>query len=139
MTARSVPVTRTRSIMRFRMVCCSGYSGIHPDCRRKKQLNQAPMPFIRCVLIAICSPPCVNGGTCDAPSTCNCPAGWTGQDCSSGKYKLVMIRMSCNSSTDINECASDTPPCGQICTNTLGSYQCSCRNGYVSNGSACDG
>jgi len=42
-------------------------------------------------------------------------------------------------SADIDECLSS--PCGQICTNTAGSYQCSCNNGYEldSDGITCDG
>ena len=32
---------------------------------------------------------------------------------------------------DINECLDDNGGCGQICTNTLGSHTCSCRNGYI--------
>ena len=32
--------------------------------------------------------------------------------------------------TDINECAEDTDGCAQLCTNTIGSYTCSCRSGY---------
>ena len=39
---------------------------------------------------------------------------------------------------DINEC-ENASPCQQICTNTGGSFQCSCRSGYTVNGSRCDG
>ena len=44
-------------------------------------------------------------------------------------------------SLDANECNSVTPVCGQICTNTEGSYECSCNTGYVlnNNGISCDG
>ncbi|XP_078664120.1 complement receptor type 1-like [Branchiostoma floridae x Branchiostoma belcheri] len=42
--------------------------------------------------------------------------------------------------TDINECSISNGGCGQICTNTFGSFQCSCRIGYTlnSDGFACD-
>ena len=33
--------------------------------------------------------------------------------------------------TDIDECATDNGGCSQICTNTIGSYVCSCRFGYT--------
>jgi len=40
---------------------------------------------------------------------------------------------------DINECLSS--PCGHTCTNTVGSFVCSCYDGYVldSDGSSCNG
>ena len=31
---------------------------------------------------------------------------------------------------DVNECIEDVDSCAQICTDTLGSYTCSCRSGY---------
>ena len=34
---------------------------------------------------------------------------------------------------DINECSSNNGNCSQICTNTNGSFICSCRFGYVLN------
>ena len=33
--------------------------------------------------------------------------------------------------TDIDECAADTDGCNQICTNTEGSFECSCRSGFT--------
>lgn len=41
--------------------------------------------------------------------------------------------------TDINECSGNV--CQQTCINTIGSYWCSCRQGYQSrqNGTYCDG
>ena len=32
---------------------------------------------------------------------------------------------------DINECADDKDGCSQICTNSEGSYECSCSDGYI--------
>ena len=32
---------------------------------------------------------------------------------------------------DINECVEGTSGCTQNCTNTVGSFQCSCKNGYM--------
>ena len=32
-------------------------------------------------ITAVCSQACENGGTCVAPETCRCAAGWRGQDC----------------------------------------------------------
>ena len=32
--------------------------------------------------------------------------------------------------TDVDECAEDTDECTQLCTDTEGSYFCSCEAGY---------
>ena len=43
---------------------------------------------------------------------------------------------------DYNECAGPKSPCGpnKLCTNTVASYACSCKNGYrVNNEGACEG
>ncbi|XP_069126322.1 uncharacterized protein [Argopecten irradians] len=53
-------VTRYRQACRYR--CCSGYTG--PGCNTP-----------------ICSPPCVNGGTCVSPNKCQCPSGTDGSSC----------------------------------------------------------
>nr|XP_006822914.1 PREDICTED: tolloid-like protein 1-like [Saccoglossus kowalevskii] len=41
--------------------------------------------------------------------------------------------------TDVDECENDNGGCGHVCTNTIGSYNCSCRNGYMlhENGHSC--
>ena len=43
--------------------------------------------------------------------------------------------------SDINECSGGSHGCSQICTNTIGSYTCSCNSGYRlgSNGRTCIG
>ena len=42
---------------------------------------------------------------------------------------------------DIDECLSPDNGCEQICNNTVGSYVCSCMNGFTLNadGRTCDG
>ena len=34
---------------------------------------------------------------------------------------------------DINECATNNGQCSQICTNSIGSFTCSCESGYLLN------
>lgn len=59
---------------------------------------------------------CYNGGTCASPNKCRCAAGFTGSQCQ----------------TDVNECERRTAGCAENCTNTFGSFQCSCiRPGYI--------
>ena len=47
----------------------------------------------------------------------------------------------CNHPTDIDECSEQENIilCPQNCTNTLGSYNCSCYEGYEGNGLVCNG
>ena len=42
---------------------------------------------------------------------------------------------------DIDECNEDSDGCAQTCTNTIGSYICSCGSGYrlASDAHGCDG
>ncbi|KAK2587041.1 hypothetical protein KPH14_010995 [Odynerus spinipes] len=61
----------------------------------------------------ICLAPCLNGGTCVSPGKCSCPKGFTGSQCQS----------------DVDECVTEKP-CGQLCRNLPGSYECHCRAGF---------
>ena len=36
----------------------------------------------------------------------------------------------CEYFPDIDECAMDTDGCAHNCSNTIGSFECSCRDGY---------
>ena len=42
-------------------------------------------------------------------------------------------------SIDLDECAVNKGGCDQVCTNTQGSYQCSCNPGYTKSGHRCHG
>ncbi|CAG2256352.1 Fibulin-2 [Mytilus edulis] len=66
-------------------------------------------------ITAICygSTSCPNGGTCSSPDTCRCRAGFGGSGC-----------------RDINECTMRNGGCNHICKNSIGSYQCDCKNGF---------
>ena len=46
-----------------------------------------------------------------------------------------------NLHSDIDECSEGTHNCDQICTNTVGSFTCSCNSGYklLGNGKSCRG
>ena len=40
--------------------------------------------YILCNSAAVCSPSCMNGGTCSSPNTCTCTDGWIGESCTNG-------------------------------------------------------
>ena len=46
-----------------------------------------------------------------------------------------------NSILDIDECTADSSPCDENanCTNTVGSYNCICKQGFSGNGTICQG
>ncbi|XP_068705898.1 adhesion G protein-coupled receptor E1-like [Montipora foliosa] len=70
---------------------------------------------------------CENGGTCQSGFTqkryrCLCPPGFNGDFCQE----------------DINECSSENEcHVNATCTNTKGSYNCTCKEGYEGDGRNC--
>lgn len=49
--------------------------------------------------LAICILPCLNGGRCVAPYQCDCPPGWTGSRCHTGRHPIMVC------------CLGDLAPC----------------------------
>ena len=43
---------------------------------------------------AICTQPCLNGGTCSRPNVCECAPGWTGDQCGTGMKNVDTFAMS---------------------------------------------
>ncbi|CAH1119859.1 unnamed protein product [Phaedon cochleariae] len=123
--------------------CLKGFSGQQceidmaiPTCQ-KPCLNEG-----KCVKGGICSCPkgfggvqceidlnkprcragCENGGTCVRHEVCRCPIGFSGRHCE----------------TDVDECLEEKP-CDHICHNSLGSYECQCKEDFTlqSDGQSC--
>jgi len=46
-----------------------------------------------------------------------------------------------NQIKDINECSTNNGGCSSnaVCTNTVGSFSCTCKTGYNGNGVTCNG
>ncbi|XP_064650096.1 signal peptide, CUB and EGF-like domain-containing protein 1 [Lineus longissimus] len=93
-------VYRTHETTEMKYGCCNGWSKFSPHDRS--------------CLKPICPSGCQNGGRCVSPGRCQCADGWNGRDCR----------------TDLNECTSDRHGCMQKCENTIGSYRCSCYEGF---------
>ena len=55
--------------------------------------------------------------------------------------QFLMIIIFPSNFSDIDECAIETDACDENadCTNTIGSYTCTCRSGYSGNGIVCQG
>uniref|UniRef100_A0A2C9KAY6 Uncharacterized protein n=1 Tax=Biomphalaria glabrata TaxID=6526 RepID=A0A2C9KAY6_BIOGL len=94
----------------FQCLCDAGHSlqtdgATCAECSKGQNCNQT------------CDCEFINTDRCES-QTCNCSSGWTGQRCDK----------------DINECVDSSYNCDQsqhkVCTNTPGSFQCSCQAGY---------
>ena len=91
--------------------CHSGYQ-LGPDrqtCSPCQGLSYGPQCSLTCS--------CLHSASCHHVTGCVCPLGWRGQQCQE----------------DVDECTETPDVCGegQVCSNTLGSYTCNCRQGYV--------
>lgn len=58
-----------------------------------------------------------------------------------GIHKVMSCSWIASAFIDVNECVLNNGECGQMCTNTEGSFQCSCRAGYslAVNNFSCEG
>lgn len=41
--------------------------------------------------------------------------------------------------TDVDECETNNGGCPQVCLNTIGSYSCKCRDGFIMDEDSCKG
>ena len=89
-----------------------------------------------------CSQTCTNT---EGSFECSCGTGYSlaidGLDCN-GMYSIVTwITKLTIIITDVDECQVNNGGCNQTCTNTEGSFKCSCDMGYTlrMNNLSCDG
>jgi hypothetical protein len=80
---------------------------------------QPPPPPV-CIAATTCS----GHGQCLTDGTCDCDDGWSGRSCDQ----------------DIDECASQSDACDPdaSCTNTPGSFTCTCAAGFAGDGFDCN-
>ena len=90
-----------------RCVCTQGWTGTgcsqrkfnsQPEAGPDDSLDASTMFLTVCMYMstsyaAICTFICHNGGHCSAPDRCRCTAEWVGQDCSLGKSREGLGRM----------------------------------------------
>ena len=86
-----------------------------------------------------CNQNCTN---IDGYYLCYCITGYhlmNNQRTCTGRSNTCSINF--NHFIDTNECLLNNGGCSQLCTNTIGSYHCFCRDGYQLNvnGIDCDG
>ena len=73
---------------------------------------------------------------------CQCNNGYTLDDDGHGcTGMIVLITLNVYITTiDIDECITNNGGCEQMCTNTIGSFNCSCTDGYnLKSGKVCAG
>ena len=83
-----------------------------------------------------CNQTCVNT---PGSYVCQCGIGFVSDDkqCHGKHCHLIHVL---HYSTDINECFNTSGGCEQLCTNTYGSFFCSCNTGFqLSNSVLCSG
>ncbi|XP_078586089.1 uncharacterized protein LOC144867956 [Branchiostoma floridae x Branchiostoma japonicum] len=100
--------TCTNTVGSYRCTCNSGYTGDGRTCT------------------ALCwgSTTCPRGGICSSPNHCtSCDTGYESPDCG-----------------DIDECTTNMDNCHEdaSCTDTDGSFTCTCNDGYTGSGLHCE-
>ena len=85
-----------------------------------------------CLDADMCEQFCVRNNITGAEN-CSCQSGFVLAtnlaNCTGKMASLYNNEMVCFFITDIDEC-SGTNPCTQYCNNTIGSFECSCRDGF---------
>ena len=81
-----------------------------------------------------------NGGcnqTCNntvGSFSCSCGIGYilaaNNLDCE-GRHRILHANVENFLFSDMDECQTNNGGCNQICTNTVGSFECSCGTGYT--------
>ena len=62
-------------------------------------------------LLAGCTPPCANGGSCISPGICSCTTGWTGERCRQGTIFTLSVCniVRCTFLLNIHHCSCLSP------------------------------
>ncbi|XP_037824984.1 cartilage oligomeric matrix protein isoform X1 [Lucilia sericata] len=109
------------------------------SCTRSQRINGSLCVDIdECELYQPCDPKttCVNqnpGFRCEP-----CPLGYSGMHMHGYYAEYWTLNYQKQTCYDVDECTNGMARCGPnaVCVNTMGSYQCKCREGFVSNGTS---
>ena len=135
--------------------CLSGYLGDGITCVGKIE-NWAPKHLLTTIAMFLLSDTnecdtgsqnCTAEANCtntDGSYDCTCNAGYTGNGLFCNGLHLLFKRVCLvlEHTTDIDECdESSNSECDSngLCTNIVGSYECSCVDGYSGDGFTCIG
>ena len=72
--------------------CASGWTGDRCETGIYHFISEY-VEFNVHMITAVCSPDCMNGGTCIEPGECTCAAGWTGNRCEKGTQHFIICRV----------------------------------------------
>ena len=93
--------------------------------------------FVSECVIAVCDPPCLNGGYCYGPGLCACPEGTEGSRCEIGESLLIICDLTNDQLRFHCVYAVQSVACEENCVNgNCAGGRCTCNSGWT--GTNCD-
>ena len=82
---------------------------------------------------------CPPNSSCSEEYGCVCDSGYEFSEYPERRKKRFSVLPETRTCVDIDECSNNSNKCDEnaICTNTIGSYTCQCKEGFTGNGHYC--